>query len=98
MDDFSDRGIAVKKIGLRQSNAGNTVTFLLHHSDPANDLVTADLGTNFMMFLVEIDDNDQPAAHGKEPAPKSEPLTAPVAAVDLARAHAVKRAYWWDKP
>ena len=78
-----------KKISYRQTNAGLVVAFLIHHSEMPDALATADLGTPYMMALVEIDDNDQPAtlraaAQRKEPAPVSEPLPGRVAAVQRA--------------
>ena len=83
----------VKKIAYRQSKDGIVISFLVHHAELPDALAIADLGTPYMMALVEIDDNDQPAAQRKEPAPKSEPLTAPVAAaVDSGPIRAVKRA------
>jgi hypothetical protein len=50
----------VKKHSYRQSNAGIIISFLVHHAEMPADLATADLGTPYMMALVEVDENDQP--------------------------------------
>ena len=79
----------VKKIGYRQSNAGNTVTFLLHPEDEPGKLARDHLGTMYGISLVEIDENDKakpllPQPAKKQPAPVSEPLPGRVAAVQRA--------------
>jgi hypothetical protein len=83
----------VKKIAFRQSKDGVVISFLLNPCELPEKLAFADLGTPYMMALVEIDDNDQPISQGaaQSPAPGPEPLTARAAAVDL-ETRAVKRA------
>lgn len=74
-----------KKISYRQSKDGIVVSFLVHHAEMPDKLAVADLGTSYMLALVEIDDNDQPkAAQERALAPVPEPLPARVAAVQRA--------------
>lgn len=59
----------VKKTSYRQSKDGLVVSFLIHHAEMPPSLATAELGTPYLMALVEVDDNDQP----KKPAPEFMP-------------------------
>jgi hypothetical protein len=60
----------VKKHAYRQTQDGIVVSFLVHHAEMPAALASADLGTPYVMALVEVDENDQPA---KEPVPVSNP-------------------------
>ena len=81
-----------KKISYRQSKDGIVVSFLIHHAEMPDKLAIADLGTPYMLALVEIDENDKlvPQQPAKEqPAPSAELLAGRavagrVAAVQLA--------------
>lgn len=61
-----------RKWSYRQTKEGVVVAFLLHPNEVPNSLALADLGSRYMLALVEIGDDEQPkAAPAKETAPKS---------------------------
>lgn len=57
---------AVQKAAYRQTNAGIVVSFLIHHADVPAALAAADLGTSYVMALVEMDENEQPVKQPKQ--------------------------------
>lgn len=51
-----------KKHAYRQTQEGVVVAFVIHHADMPKNLATADLGTRYMLALVEINDDETPKA------------------------------------
>lgn len=70
MNDIRDNAIhcEVRKIAYRQSKDGVVVSFVVHPNDVSDHLATADLGSRFMMALVEIGDDEQPTKPEPRPA------------------------------
>ena len=58
----------MKKCGLRQSKDGIIVSFVLHPQEVPKQLQTAEIGSRWMVALVELGDDEQPAK--EEPAPE----------------------------
>jgi hypothetical protein len=50
----------VRKIAYRQTKDGVVVSFVLHPNDVPPSLANAQLGTRYMLALVEIGDDEQP--------------------------------------
>ena len=59
----------VRKIAYRQSKDGIVVSFVVHPNEMPAGLATSQLGTRYILALVELDDEDMP----KEVRPHSEP-------------------------
>lgn len=56
-----------RKIAYRQSKDGVVISFLLHPNDVPNELAIADLGSRYIIALVEIGDDETPKQR-EEPA------------------------------
>ncbi len=61
----------MKKYALRQSKDGIIVSFVLHPHEVPKDLQTAEIGSRWMVALVEIGDDEEPAKEQPAPEPHS---------------------------
>lgn len=57
-----NNAVEVRKVAYRQSKDGMVISFVLHPADAPEDLVTAPIGTRYMLAAVRIGDDEQPQA------------------------------------
>lgn len=62
MTDIRDNTIhcEVRKISYRQSKDGVVVSFVIHPNDVPQTLATAELGSRYMLALVQLNDDESP--------------------------------------
>lgn len=58
-----------KLYALRRSKDGVIVSYVVHPSDVAQELLTADIGTRFMVAVAEIGDDERPVEAAEDPRP-----------------------------
>lgn len=59
--------VEVRKIAYRQSKEGMVISFVMHPAETPDDLVTAPIGTRYMLAAVRIGDDETPQAQQPKP-------------------------------